>query len=199
MGVDANLYDEEFFKRYYVRDNYIQDHKILAKAIVKIFSPKSVIDIGCGSGQILWWLKTKYNISVLGYEGSPAAAKLWKPEIRDHIRLADCAVAIQDDFKADVVVCLEVAEHLREHEAGPLVNNICRLSSKYVIFSAAPPGQGGKNKSHFNEQPWEYWAKKFKTYSFKLDQHVNRKFHKFVDDRLRCSWYRTNTRVLRND
>jgi len=65
--------------------------------------------------------------------------------------------------KYDLVLCLEVAEHLSPLFAGRLVDNICNHTDT-VFFSAATPGQGGYN--HLNEQPHSYWVEKFEKRGF---------------------------------
>ena len=45
-----------------------------------------------------------------------------------------------------------------EH-ADTFVQNLVRHASGAILFSAAPPGQGGE--FHVNEQPYEYWRGKF--------------------------------------
>jgi hypothetical protein len=47
-----------------------------------------------------------------------------------------------------------VAEHLNPDQSDQFIDNLVRLSSR-VLFSAAPPGQGGRN--HINERPPGYW------------------------------------------
>lgn len=57
----------------------------------------------------------------------------------------------------DIITCLEVAEHLPEEGSRALVDTIGRHISNtgVVIFSAAPPGQGGEH--HVNNRPaWEW-------------------------------------------
>ncbi len=56
-------------------------------------------------------------------------------------------------------MCTEVAEHLPESAADTLVETIVRHAKELILFSAATPGQGGYR--HINEQPHEYWEKKF--------------------------------------
>src|SRR5262249_42035898 len=60
--------------------------------------------------------------------------------------------------KYDLVVSLEVAEHLPHSDADGFVESICQHGD-VVMFSAAVPEQGGTN--HINEQWQEYWAEKF--------------------------------------
>ena len=66
---------------------------------------------------------------------------------------------------ADVVVLLEVAEHLPETFAGDV--HFLRRAGRAVVFTAATPGQGGTD--HVNEQPHEYWIAKFARRGFHYD------------------------------
>ena len=50
-----------------------------------------------------------------------------------------------------------------EDTAEIFVQSLCN-TAPIVIFSAAHPGQGGTN--HVNEQPFEYWAEKFKKHGY---------------------------------
>ena len=55
----------------------------------------------------------------------------------------------------DLVMCMEVAEHLPHARAPSLVAELTSLSDA-VLFSAAVPFQYGTN--HVNEQWPEYWS-----------------------------------------
>ncbi len=65
----------------------------------------------------------------------------------------------------DVALCLEVAEHLPPVLGDSLVALLSDISST-VVFSAAPPGQGGIG--HINEHPREYWTARFEARSLHL-------------------------------
>lgn len=81
------------------------------------------------------------------------------------------------EIEADVVVSLEVAEHLQESAADSYMDLLCRLGPRLVL-TAATPGQGGTG--HVNEQPNEYWIRKLRDRSFLLDESLTR--------RLRDAW-----------
>lgn len=55
----------------------------------------------------------------------------------------------------DLVVCLEVAEHLPLSSVDVFCDSIARHCAGALIFTAAPPGQGGHG--HCNLQPFEFW------------------------------------------
>jgi hypothetical protein len=63
----------------------------------------------------------------------------------------------------DLALCLEVAEHLPERAAAPLVTQLTK-AAPIVLFSAAIPGQGGHG--HVNEQPHKYWHRLFASHQF---------------------------------
>ena len=63
----------------------------------------------------------------------------------------------------DVVICLEVAEHLPEIAADILVESICRHGS-LIFFSSACPWQSGER--HLNCQWPSYWQSLFNRYGF---------------------------------
>jgi hypothetical protein len=65
----------------------------------------------------------------------------------------------------DLVLCIEVAEHLPARRADSFVADLCRLGP-VVVFSAAVPGQGGYG--HVNEQWPAYWFTPFESAGYAL-------------------------------
>lgn len=124
--------------------------------------PKSVIDIGCGTGT---WLKIfkSYGVDeILGIDGSNV--DLSHLEIpAENFRAHDLREPLQLKKKFDLAVCLEVAEHLPDANADALVELLVSTSDT-ILFSAALPGQGGQN--HINEQRFSYWVEKFNRYGY---------------------------------
>ena len=91
-------------------------------------------------------------------------------------------------------MCLEVAEHIETARSEQLVQNICSLSDQYILFSAAPPGQGGVG--HINEQPWEFWINLFEKRGWKEHVALTGEFRGRLEAKVVSPWYRENTRVL---
>ena len=65
---------------------------------------------------------------------------------------------LQLERRFDLVLSLEVAEHLPEECAATFVESLIGLGS-VILFSAAIPFQGGTH--HVNEQWSNYWVKNF--------------------------------------
>lgn len=121
-----------------------------------------VLDVGCNIGQ---WCKA---FSDLGIEPTGIDAPYMRDKLlfntnkRGH-RFLGCDISSGFDLRDftdgfDLVLCLEVAEHLPESSAEALIESLC-MHGSIVVFSAALPGQGGWK--HINEQPEHYWAEKF--------------------------------------
>lgn len=130
--------------------------------IVQVYKPRSILDVGCGIGT---WLKVAKDLNVNDIFGVDAV------ESRDQILSLNAAEFLGLDLtesfdlkrKFDLVICLEVAEHLPEESAKDFITTLCQHGD-IILFSAAIPGQGGQN--HINEQWPEYWSKLFSINGF---------------------------------
>ncbi len=86
----------------------------------------------------------------------------------------------------DLVICLEVAEHIEPENADRLVESLVRHGS-VLAFSAAVPSQGGAH--HVNMQWPEYWARKFRARGFVAFDLVR---PRVADDRRVPTYYAQN-------
>jgi SAM-dependent methyltransferase len=118
---------------------------------------KSVLDVGCGVGTFLYEFKKRGVTEVFGLEGPWVPQHLLKIE-KSEFKVIDLEQTLKVDKKFDLVICLEVAEHLKKDTAEKLIEFLTGCS-EFVLFSAAVPLQGGNN--HVNEQWLSYWNKLF--------------------------------------
>jgi 2-polyprenyl-3-methyl-5-hydroxy-6-metoxy-1,4-benzoquinol methylase len=130
--------------------------------IVQLARPRTVLDVGCGTGQTVMQLQ-QLGIDVLGIEGSRVAVRRSPRE--DLILRLDLRKKIELHRFFDLVWCFEVAEHIHPRYVHNFIGNLVR-HSEIIALSAAPPGQGGEG--HFNEQPQSYWEQKFSDYGYIL-------------------------------
>ena len=159
--------------------------------IMELFSPESVIDVGCGIGT---WLNVfkKYGISkVKGIDSHYVNRKLLFQNIQEHEFVGfDLSAPFDLKERFDLLICLEVAEHLSIYSAKRFVESLCKHSNT-ILFGAAVPGQWGQN--HLNEQWAEYWIDLFKSNGYFLIDAVRPLIwhNKQVE-----WWYKQNTLVF---
>ena len=151
------------------------------------FSPKSVIDLGCGRGGFLNTF-AKVGAKVNGLDGP------WVPENqllipKSCFTSVDITKKFPDPIASDLAICLEMAEHLPAAFAEPIVDYLVRCSD-VVYFSAAIPSQGGAG--HVNEQWQDYWAELF----LKKGYTPNLEIREFVWDRKDYSPYYAQNGIL---
>jgi SAM-dependent methyltransferase len=153
--------------------------------IVNLLQPNSVVDVGCGIGT---WLKVFLDNGVLDYLGidgnylDKSLLKIDKSFFVQH----DLETYYASTRKFDLVISLEVAEHLKEESADEFINTLTDLGD-VVVFSAAVPNQGGQN--HLNEQKPSYWIEKFKDQGFECFDILRPVF--WDNTNVDC-WYRQN-------
>jgi hypothetical protein len=141
VDYDAAFYDEN------IRTALIAAKLIIPWVLART-EAKSVIDVGCGSGA---WLSAAKSLGCGVYgvdENVPDDHLLIDAE---EFERADISEGV-DCSGYDLAICLEVGEHVEQEHAAALVAGLC--GARYVLWSAAVPGQGGVN--HVNER-WPSW------------------------------------------
>lgn len=144
-----------------IREDSEASAREVVPLVMKWFAPRTVVDVGCGSGTWTAAYK-KSGAAVLGIDGYHVKSGQLLIGA-DEFERRDLAEALRLDRRFDLVNCLEVAEHLPAGRAASLVADLCRLGD-VVVFSAAVPGQGGTH--HINEQWPSYWIALFRENGF---------------------------------
>ncbi|HEY9662067.1 MAG TPA: methyltransferase domain-containing protein, partial [Allocoleopsis sp.] len=153
--METELYTRNFYDS--LHEGSRQSARAIVPIVMELIQPKSVLDVGCGTGN---WLAVFHEYGIEDYLGIDG----------DYVDLDDLQISkqrfIPHDLKEplpldrtfDLVMTVEVAEHLPADLAEPFVKSLTRLSP-VILFSAAIPQQGGTG--HINEQWLEYWVERF--------------------------------------
>lgn len=170
-------YTEEFFEL--VSEGSFKSAQVILPIVVDLIQPRSVIDVGCGQGTWLSILTQLGIQDILGLDGDYIDRNSLKiPE--NHFSSQDLNHPFQLNRSFDLVISLEVAEHLPEENSSSFVESLTRLG-KVILFSAAIPLQGGIG--HINEQWQDYWAEKFEQLGYETVDCIRNKVwdHPHVD------------------
>ena len=157
--------------------------------VLRDLKPASILDVGCGAGAWVAAYGECGAADVVGVDGDYVREEqlLFDPR---RFHAIDVAGTFRLGRTFDLVQCLEVAEHIDASASEALVDNLVAHSAM-VVFSAAPPGQGGEH--HVNERPYEFWRDLFGARGYELFD--------FLRPKIRfCArvehWYRYNMLVF---
>ena len=152
--------------------------------------PHSVLDIGCGLGT---WLNAFKEFGVQDYYGVDGADIAEKDLLieRDRFQVVDFSKPWTLGRKFDLVICLEVAEHLPPTLSQKFIEALCEHSD-HILFSAACPNQPGQN--HINCEWPEFWQNLFNKIGFACEDNVRPKIWNAEGIEV---WYRQNTFTAR--
>lgn len=151
------------------------------------FSPQSVLDLGSGLGMYIKAFKEYGSNEVLGVDGFDEP---------DDIVCENCYVKhdlrkpLDLGKKFNLVICVEVIEHIDSQYENNLLNSINEHAENIIVFSAAHINQPGVG--HINCRPVQYWIAKWKNLGWEVnffDTEAVRSLGTFY-------WFRRNLLVL---
>ncbi|HEY2630663.1 MAG TPA: methyltransferase domain-containing protein [Usitatibacter sp.] len=155
-----------YAKSFYEDGGFIRTERsaeVIAAWATKQLGTRSLLDLGAGAGYYLRAF-SKMGVEVFGLEASPEGVKA----------TGTGALALAYDLKRpvhlsrtfDTVMCVEVAEHIPKKSSATLVASICANSSRFVLFTAAPPGTPGVD--HINCREGSFWHGLFASHGFQV-------------------------------
>lgn len=156
----SQLYGNEFFDS--IERGARDSAQEIVPLVLELIQPKSVIDVGCATGIWLSVFQSYGLTRCVGIDGDYVDLQNLRIPIADFIPW-DLKKPISLLERFDLVVSLEVAEHIPREYAESYIESLTKLGP-VVLFSAAIPFQSGKG--HINEQWPEYWQAIFSQYGY---------------------------------
>lgn len=170
---------------------YADDYRIVASTLLENLDFDSVIDLGCANGLLLQPF-VEAGKQVHGFELSPEVRIHLPEQLENLVTIGDFSTA---HGSADLACCVEMAEHIKPSRSEELVDKLCSLSEKWVFFTAAPPGQGGRG--HINCRPMTDWIGWFEHRGWCLDESRTAVIRSATETLQRATWLRRNSIILR--
>lgn len=186
----AALYDETYYSHGYATDTdeaygrhgqWLAFFKQVARHIRKKIGPKSVLDVGCAFGLLVEALNDA-GIEAWGIDISPYAVGQAREDMRDRVQEGSALdpLPLQDGNRYDLVICIEVLEHLPPENAELAVKRLCEAADR-VLFSSSP--DDFEEPTHFNVLPTSEWIKLFNANGYHVNESIDASFiapHAFV-------------------
>lgn len=187
-----DIYDYEYYTDTVDRFMIVSCGHI-ADSIFSTFSPRSAVDLGCGTGLLLVALSEK-GVECRGFEYSKAGIKICRDRGLSVERLNLEEDSLPADVKADVAISTEVAEHLPEACSDRFVGMLCSVADTIILTASEPTGTG---TDHVNEQPKSYWIEKFSRHRFIYDDDLTLKWREDWTTKGVASCYTVNLMLFR--
>jgi SAM-dependent methyltransferase len=165
----ADYYSQFYFATYdaepYSRENptWQRFFGSIADAVVAEISPRTALDAGCGIGLLVEALRDR-GVDAWGIDVSSYAISQVRDDLAEYCRVASITDELDGQF--DLIISIEVLEHLPEHLAHTAVANIAAHCDD-VLFSSSP--SDFRDPSHQNVQPPGYWVRLFARHGFYRD------------------------------
>jgi SAM-dependent methyltransferase len=176
-------YDSAFYRGQ--KDGSYNSAKIVIPYMLSLVRPQSVADFGCGVGTWLSVFIENGITDATGIDGEYVRDDLLVIPVERFVR-ADLSRPCDLKKTFDLVISLEVAEHIPRGSAACFVETLTK-HGPIVLFSAALPSQGGTG--HVNEQWPSYWSALFKQQGYACVDCLRGIF--WEDQRIEW-WYRQN-------
>ncbi len=180
--MSTTLYPADFYARR--RQHTSHAAARILDALPAGLNRNRIADIGCGTGTFLASALKAGSSYAFGMEGD------WvRKDMLDNPDIVFAPADLEQRFSApavDLVLSLEVAEHLSPGRAASFVADLTTMAPA-ILFSAAIPGQGGVG--HVNEQWQSFWAQLFAAEGYAAHDIIRPKL--WTDEAI-PAWYRQN-------
>ena len=161
----SEIYNEAYYHSgcgsvpYEEPEHWVKFFGGIADRIVSDLHPETVLDAGCAMGYLVAALRDR-GVKAYGIDISQYAVSMVREDIRPYCFVGSLTEKLPAELpeKYDLVVTIEVLEHLYAEDGERAIQHLCQLSD-IVLFSSTP--DDFSERTHVNVQQREYWAKLF--------------------------------------
>lgn len=176
----SEIYNEEYYHNgcgpipYEEPEHWVEFFGMIADRIVKDIHPQTVLDAGCAMGYLVAALRDR-GVEAYGIDISEYAVSKVREDVRPFCRVGSLTEEFPADLpqRYDLIVTIEVLEHLYAEDGKKAIANLCRHSDT-VLFSSTP--DDFTERTHVNVQQREYWARLFFEQGFTDDINYRPKY-----------------------
>jgi len=158
----------------------------LAAWVKENIGPVHCLDIGCGPGTYVRSLRN-IGLEAIGIDIDERVYSI--PHLYQRSMFDNKATA-------ELVLCLEVAEHIDEELSADVARSVCDSVRKpgILIWSAAHPGQGGVG--HINCQPKEFWQELLEANGLVRNHELETEMIEYLSNGYHMGWFIQNAMIF---
>lgn len=179
LGTNGGAWSEETHLKLYGQ-NF---NKGLARFISESINPKSYFEFGSGLGYLADYISKNSEADPIHCIEPYAISGIYKSNRSILFNIDIFNEPLPDEVHAsyELVISVEVAEHINLKYHTYLFDYLCRLSHKWLIFSAARPNQGGHG--HIAERPEHEWREEIVSRGFIFDAELTFQIRESCDEK----------------
>ena len=118
---DKNYYDDYNGLPYVKSEHWEKFFDNIAEKIKNEINPKTVLDVGCAKGFLVEKLRDR-GIEAFGIDSSEYAISQVDDSIKDYCKVGSILDPLERKY--DLIVCIEVIEHLFEEDSKKALENL---------------------------------------------------------------------------
>ena len=173
------LYTMEYYKSgcgtdYTRKDIWVPFFDNMAERIIEKYAPKTVLDMGCAFGYLVSALRNK-GVQAYGIDISEYALSQADEKIKPYVKVMSALDELPDNFpkKYDLVVSIEMIEHLYEDDGLKVIKKMTEYSDRILLSYT---DNDFAEPTHVNVQQKEYWCEKFAEHNYFRDLHIDLRY-----------------------
>jgi len=152
---DAYYYQHCCGSLYERNDAWLNFFGGIAKRIVTEINPATALDAGCAMGFLVECLRQE-SVLAEGIDISEYAISKAHGSIQPYVRVGSITQPLPQKY--DLIVSIEVLEHLHQQECEEAIQNLCQFTDD-ILFSSTP--YDTVEATHYNVQLPDYWIEQF--------------------------------------
>jgi len=173
--ISSNYYDSSYFSQHInYQEGKVKFDAFYLSSIIKFLKPKSVLELGCGRGDILFLIDLDHKVGVQGIEFSHDIFKKVWPILWGKVDYGD-ALDVCNEYKKkgvryDTVCAFDLWEHIHPKKLHNYIDSVVALAQKDTLFFFNIPAVGEdkvfgevfpleleENREKFNQRlPFDY-------------------------------------------
>lgn len=170
------IYDEAYFLKGtksgyggkfapYTAATFLPRARKTARMLINMFEPKTALELGCARGYLTMALR-ELGVDAQGIDISPWAIENAPQQVRPFLTLGDASKLYIYDKSFDLVVAIDLPEHIEEKQVPLAVSEWCRVALHFVYLKV-PIIDNGIDETHVTIKPALWWIRQFDRNGFR--------------------------------